>query len=149
MNSLLKVSEATSLALHAMVYLAAKSEGLISAGDIASELKVSEAHLAKVLQRLAKAGLVESTRGPKGGFKLGRSPHEIALIDVYKVIEGPIPHEECLLGTKVCNGNECIFEGLIGAVNEMFADHLKSKTLSHLTGVFAEKAGSYRNGKSK
>jgi len=70
MNSVLRISEAASLAMHAMMALAAQPEHRRSAQDLARQLDVSLAHLAKVLQRLAKAGYVASTRGPKGGFTL-------------------------------------------------------------------------------
>jgi Rrf2 family nitric oxide-sensitive transcriptional repressor len=63
MPTVLRMSDAASLALHGMVILAEAPERRVSARAIASELDASEAHLAKVLQRLARAGLVESVRG--------------------------------------------------------------------------------------
>ena len=63
---MIKISEASSLAIHAMVFLAAKPGEKLSTSYIASEIKVSEAHLSKVLQRLNKVGLVVSSRGPSG-----------------------------------------------------------------------------------
>ena len=58
MPTVLRISDAAALALHAMVMLAEAPERRMSAKAIASELDASQAHLAKVLQRLAKAGLV-------------------------------------------------------------------------------------------
>ena len=57
MPNVLKVSEAASLALHTTVLLAANSGELLSTREIASTLKMSAAHLSKVLQRLARHGL--------------------------------------------------------------------------------------------
>jgi Rrf2 family protein len=119
-----------------MAFLAARPEKVTSAGAIASALKISESHLAKVLQRLARAGLVKSTRGPNGGFRLDKNPEEIRLMDVYEVVEGPVPQNDCLFGKKVCGNGDCIFHGLLGTVCEMFADHLRNTTLSELTDVF-------------
>ena len=139
MLSTLRISEATSLAFHTMAFLAAKPEKITSAGKIASSLQISESHLAKVLQRLARAGLVKSTRGPNGGFKLEKKPEEIRLIDVYEVVEGPVPQNDCLYGRKVCSDRDCIFHGLLGTVCEMFANYLRNTTLSELTNVFRRK----------
>ncbi len=63
MANLLKISEAASLALHTMGYLAANDRRLVTTHQIGEVLRASEAHLAKVLQRLARVGLVDSTRG--------------------------------------------------------------------------------------
>jgi len=70
MSNILRISEAASIALHAMIILASKQEELVSVKDIASQLEISGNHLSKVLQRLVKAELVISIKGSKGGFKL-------------------------------------------------------------------------------
>jgi DNA-binding IscR family transcriptional regulator len=64
MSNILKISEAASLALHTTVILAANPNRLVSTKKLASQLHASEAHLSKVLQRLEKADIVNSTRGP-------------------------------------------------------------------------------------
>ncbi|MCF8044104.1 MAG: Rrf2 family transcriptional regulator, partial [Desulfarculaceae bacterium] len=74
MQQLLKISEAASLALHTMGLLASRPGEQVPTRELAARLKVSEAHLAKVMQRLGRAGLVRSQRGPKGGFALERNP---------------------------------------------------------------------------
>jgi Rrf2 family transcriptional regulator, nitric oxide-sensitive transcriptional repressor len=132
MSNVMKISEATSLALHTMVYLAGKPEKTVSVNEIAEILGISEAHLSKVLQRLSKAGLVESNRGPKGGFKLIKSPEEITLIKIYEVVEGPLQHSDCLYSTKICNNEECIFHGLLGTMGKMFRDYLTNTKLSEV-----------------
>jgi len=136
MSSTLKISEAASLALHTTVLLAANPDRLLSTGEIAHTLGVSEAHLAKVLQRLAHVGLVKSIRGPKGGFKLGRAGEKIALLDVYQAIEGPLGSGTCLLGKRVCRGKSCVLGGLLGAVNKQVRDYLSKTKLSELTHVY-------------
>jgi len=68
MSGVFKISEAGAIALHAASHLAAHQDQPCRAADIAAGFKVSTAHLEKVLQRLARAGLVTATRGPKGGL---------------------------------------------------------------------------------
>lgn len=136
MSNVLKISEATSLALHSMVLLAANPDSLISTREIASKLHVSEAHLSKVLQRLAKVGLVKSIRGPKGGFMLGRPAGEVTLVDVYESIEGPLVPSKCLLGTQICGGEKCILGGLLETVDKQVREYLAGTRLSELTSVY-------------
>ncbi len=136
MANLLKISEAASLALHTMVYLAANHRRLLTTHEIGEVLHVSEAHLAKVLQRLAKVGLVDSTRGPRGGFCLGRPAADISLLEVYETIDGPLGDSVCLLGTPICTGEECILGGLLETVNRQVGEYLASTTLADLTGVY-------------
>lgn len=132
MANMLKVSEAASLAMHTMVLLAKNPEHVVSTHEIAETLKVSEAHLSKVLQRLARAGLVESVRGPKGGFRCGKSVDGITLLDVYEAIEGRLISKTCLLGEPICDGAGCILGDLLGTVHRSIADYLAGTKLTSL-----------------
>ena len=136
LSSVLKVSDAASLGLHAMVYLAAGSRNGMSTRQIASELQVSEAHLSKVLQRLGKVGLVASTRGPKGGFTLGKKAEEITLLEVYEAIDGPLVPQRCLLGTRICGGERCIMGDLLETVDSEVKEYLATTRLFELTSVY-------------
>lgn len=122
-------SEAVSLALHSMVLLA-RSPSPLTVREVAERTKASFHHLAKVFQRLRKACLVASTRGPRGGFVLARPPEQITLLEVYEAIEGPIPERLCLLGEKSCPFKQCIFGGLLGEFSFRFREYLASHTLA-------------------
>jgi len=132
---MLKLSEAASLALHTMVLLAGIPDKQVSAREIASKLDVSEAHLAKVLQRLARRGLLNSVRGPKGGFSLARSYLNISLLDVYESVEGPLANVRCCRTTRVCNNKECIFGDLLEDVNKQVRNYLAETKLPDLAGI--------------
>lgn len=140
MPSVLKISEAASLALHTVAHLSAVDERPVSAREIASRLGVSEAHLSKVLQRLSKSGLVRSTRGPKGGFQLVRGGRDLSLLDVYEAIEGPVGSAECLLGKPVCAGN-CLLGDLLAEVTEQVRNRLSSARLEDLGDIFGGEDG--------
>lgn len=133
---MLRISTAASLALHAIILLAANCNRTLSTKKIAAKLRASEAHLSKVLQRLGKAGLVEATRGPKGGFCLARPGGDISLLEVYEAIEGPLQDSVCLLGEPVCQGEKCILGGLLETVNRQVREYLGGTTLSDLAGVY-------------
>lgn len=136
MANILRVSDAASLAMHAMVYLAAKPDGPVTAAEIAETLHASEAHLAKVFSRLAHEGLVISSRGPKGGFVLSKAAGKITLHDVYAAIEGRMADSECLLGKPVCHGGRCILGGLMASINEEVRSYLDRTVLSDLISVY-------------
>jgi Rrf2 family protein len=133
MNSILNISEAASLALHTMQHLASSPDRSITTRELAVLLQASEAHLAKVLQRLGKAGLIGSTRGPKGGFTLGPRGADVTLLEVYEAIDGKLASAGCLLGYSVCRGtNFCILGGLVDFLNRQVKDYLEGATLAAL-----------------
>ena len=136
MSSVLKISEAASLGLHTMALLAARPDEILPTRKIAEELGVSEAHLSKVLQRLTKVGLVNATRGARGGYSLGQPSGEVSLLEVYEAIDGPLRPTTCLLGHPKCNGSECILGDLVGDINHQFEEHLAGQKLSDLAGAF-------------
>jgi len=132
MSSLLKMSEACSLALHAMVFMAANPAKTYSTHEIAEKLQASEAHLSKVMQRLAKAELVNSERGPKGGFALAAAPETITLMNIFEVIEGPISNSHCLAGDPVCGRMKCIMGDMLNTVNNELKKYLSGTNLAML-----------------
>ena len=133
MADVVAVSEMLSLALHSMVLIALKGQEYVSVKEIAAATGASEAHLAKVLQRLTKAGLLRSIRGPKGGFALTKPPEDITMLDVYEVIEGPVVERKCPTGRPTCPFAACILGGVPQRLNKEFTDYLASKTLGDLS----------------
>jgi Rrf2 family protein len=138
---MLRISEAASLALHTMVLLPAGGEKRLSTREIAGRLRASEAHLAKVLQRLSKAGLVRSVRGRGGGYALARRRERISLLQVYEAIEGKLPRTKCLMGKPVCAGKMCVLGGLLETVDVWVRAYLSGTRLSQLDGVYGGEKG--------
>jgi Rrf2 family protein len=132
----LRISEAASLALHAMVSLAGDPLAHYSAGRLSRIICVSEAHLAKVLQRLAKAGLLVSVRGPKGGFRISRGADMITLLDVFEAIDGPYEPSECLMHDRTCGQMGCLFGDLLGDINRQVRDYLGGRSLEDVKWVY-------------
>ncbi|MCB2185712.1 MAG: Rrf2 family transcriptional regulator [Deltaproteobacteria bacterium] len=141
MRNIINISEAFSLALHTMACLASEPKQRRGTHEVALQLGVSEAHLAKVMRRLGRAGLVSSRRGPGGGFKLARPAATIRLMDVYKAVEGGWTSPGCLLGQPACEG-ECLMGGLLQELDRLAKEYLEDFTLDRAAPSF-EKGAMY------
>ena len=128
-----KLSDAANLAFHAMLILSGEKKGnQLSVYHLADHLGVSENHLAKVMQRLSKIGLVISRRGPKGGFTLGKPADQIRLLEIYEVMEGPLMPRLCMLENPVCDGKCCLLGDLLSTIHQQIHDHLSNTTLAQI-----------------
>lgn len=97
-------SAATKYAIRAVCHLAGCCDGApVQAREIAEALSIPYHFLSKILQDLARKGVLVSTKGPGGGFRLVRPPEETSLYDVISVVEGPLSDTECMLGLDRCS----------------------------------------------
>ena len=141
MTGLLRVSDAFGLAFHAVAALAAAPPGTpVSAPELARNFRVSEAHLAKVLQRLARLGLLESKRGPGGGFVLAKPADQVTLLDIHTAVDGPLDANTCLLAERLCQGGRCVMEQLLASVYSQVHERLANTRLSDLALLLSRKA---------
>lgn len=130
MSKVLNISEAASIAIHSMA-LIAQSKELLNAHEIAEITGFSKNHISKVLQQLVKNNLLNSTRGPKGGFEIKRKPEAISLMEIYKIIDGEIDlGTGCKMQCENCPFNNCIFGGLSEKFSREFSEYLRGKTLA-------------------
>ena len=84
----------TDYAVVLATHLAA-TDGAHPARDLALQTQIPEPTASKVLKKLARAGVVISQRGAKGGYALARRPEQIGVNEVIEAIEGPIAVTEC------------------------------------------------------
>lgn len=132
MKGILKVSDAVGIGIHTVIILASSPNQLFMNKEIASMLDVSENHLAKIFQRLAKDGIVKSLRGPKGGFRINENFEEFTLLQIYEAIDGPIITNNCLLSKQFCD-NGCLLGDFIISINRQITEYLSNTTLLELT----------------
>ncbi|HXX29116.1 MAG TPA: Rrf2 family transcriptional regulator [Myxococcaceae bacterium] len=106
----LQISRKIEYGLRAMVCLAAQPAGtVVPFREIARRMDVPQDFLAKILKTLVARGLVASTRGAHGGYRLTKPPREITFLDVIEAVEGPFvvslcgggAHESCRM-TRAC-----------------------------------------------
>jgi len=93
---MLKLSKKIDYGLIAMNYIAAGDDHTaVNTKRIADEYRIPVELLAKVLQRLAKQGLIVSQNGPKGGYILARPATDITVSEIIEAIEGPVMLTAC------------------------------------------------------
>ncbi len=96
---MLTLTRKTDYALIALSHLAWNPGRVVSAREIASKYKVPLALLMNLLKQCAAQGLVESVRGARGGYRLGKPAEKIALVELVEAIEGPLRLSSCRPGT--------------------------------------------------
>ena len=128
--NLVHVSEAASLALHSLALIAKNQPLRMSVKVLAKELNASQAHLAKVFQKLSKAGLVKSVRGPAGGFELNKPAEEITFLEIYEIIEGKVKLGGCPFDKTHCAFQTCIFGNQLNRISADIYNSFKKMKLS-------------------
>ena len=130
-----KLSKKADYALIAVRHLAAhRSEVSLSASDIAEVYGISAPLLAKVLQRLAKNGLVTARHGSTGGYQLARHPELISALDVINAVDGPVVITSCVTNHGNCDqSSTCTIREPLRRVNDSIAQVLRSVTISQMT----------------
>jgi len=114
------------LALH-------QGEGPVLLRDIAQRQQISLQYLEHLITPLITAGMVVSTRGPRGGVWLARPPEEIRLSEVIQLLEGSIAPVECLNNPEICNRSEsCATRDIWGELKKAMNGVLESTTLQDL-----------------
>jgi Rrf2 family protein len=92
----MKLSDGVEQAIHCVGMLSGLSEGgVLSAAALAEFHGVSTSYLLKHLQALSGAGIVATMPGPKGGYRLAKTPDRISLLDIVLAVEGPAPAFRC------------------------------------------------------
>lgn len=126
---MITISEAAKLGVHATGVVAG-AERRLSVRELAEHLCVSRSHLAKVMQRLVGAGLLDSVRGARGGFRLTRSADSLSLLEIVEALDGHIPSTECLFDRPVCAEGPCVLGQLLGSVTSELRERLASITVA-------------------
>jgi Rrf2 family protein len=127
MVGILNISEGSTIGLHAAVHLSKGSGEPITTKEAADAMKVSAAHLSKILQRLARAGVVKAVRGPRGGYLLNRPLAEIRLRDVFEAIEGPLKLSDCLMARPCCGKDGCMLGDMLIEINRQVVQHFERR----------------------
>jgi Rrf2 family iron-sulfur cluster assembly transcriptional regulator len=127
------LSNTTRYALRALIYLAINNEDgkkKIGIKRIAKDINIPSPFLGKILQTLAKQKILDSTKGPNGGFSISKQMQKITLYEVIKIIDGNDLFDKCLISKKLCNEHEepfCLlhyhYQAIRTNIINMFSKH--------------------------
>jgi len=130
-----KLSKKADYGLIAMKHLANhRQEHACSASEIAVEYGISATLMAKVLQKLARQGLVAAKHGSTGGYQLARQADKISALEVLTAIDGPVLITSCVTSHGNCDATErCSVKEPLQRVNESILNVLSMVTIAHLS----------------
>jgi len=131
---MLKLTKKADYGLMAMKHLAEHSpDGSCSAKDISAAYGIPQEALAKILQRLAKAGLLHSQHGINGGYTLARESNRISAFEVIQAIDGPLFITSCITVRGECDQTDrCTIREPLRKVNQSIEEVLRRITISQM-----------------
>jgi Rrf2 family protein len=129
MPKVINFSNAMTIGMHSLIILAREKKPM-NAIQLAGRIGSTKFHVAKVLQRLVKDGILSSMRGPTGGFNLMRDPSEITVFDIYRSIEGEIDYDECTHTNPITPIDKCIRETIVKKMTVDFVNYMKDHTVA-------------------
>ena len=100
---MLRMSKLTDYGTVVLAHLAKDDSACVSAADVANASGIALPTVSKILKSLAKSGLVQSTRGAHGGYRLSRSAKQISAAEVIDALEGPVSITECSASDSHCD----------------------------------------------
>jgi Rrf2 family protein len=122
-----------------MVYLAQLSPNDRAAtGKIAQEKNIPPSFLAKIVSQLSVAGLLQTSRGARGGVSLAKPAESISLLDVVEAIDGPILLNDCVAEISSCNyDDDCPLKPVWCDAQKMLVEHLAKANFAELSQATA------------
>lgn len=132
MGNFIHLSDSSKIALHAMLHLAAVGSRALTQQEIAVAFDFSKAHLAKVMQQLRRAGLVDSIRGPSGGFVLARSAANITMLEIHSAVQRVDTPVACVLSHPRCAKRCCQFGTIVERMEREIIDYMGRTALAEL-----------------
>ena len=127
------LSQTAEHALRAVLYLAQREDELVRVGDIAEALSIPRNYLSKILHLLAREGVLASTRGKAGGFRLAVPAQRLSLISILEHFDRFDDRRQCLLGRPTCSDRTaCAAHSKWKGTAEQVAGFFRDTTVSDL-----------------
>ncbi|GIO27412.1 Rrf2 family transcriptional regulator [Ornithinibacillus bavariensis] len=125
----MKYSKATNYALHILLHLAvATPNQRVGVQQLAEQQDISPTYLSKILTKLVKAGMIESSTGANGGYKLKPDWESISFLDVIHAIEG----SASLFGGCLNDNPDCLIQKVMISAEEKMEEELRQHKISDL-----------------
>ena len=136
---MLRISKLTDYAIIVLGYMAREPARIYAATDLSDAVGVAVPTVSKILKALARAEVLKSIRGAKGGYRLLSSPENISVAAVINALEGPIALTECGLEHDPCRQSaHCQTRSNWAVINRAIQTALESVTLSDMAVPMAK-----------
>ena len=124
----------TDYAIRVLGIMANDIEATYTAEGLSKALRIPHTFLRSIMQKLQKGGLLTSTKGKGGGFKLAKMPAEIVLLDVVNIFQGGVSLRRCTYKGRHCaREHYCIVKAEFEKYEEYIATNLKGVTIQKLS----------------
>ena len=130
----MQITKQADYALRAMMYLAKIDDNTRSStSQIAREQQIPSSFLAKIISQLSIAGLINTSRGARGGVTLARKPEEISVLEVVEAIDGPIVINDCTISPSSCPfGEDCPLQPIWCDAQSQLVEKLRTTTFASI-----------------
>jgi len=144
-------SRSSEYAIRAFVHLAQVPDGRYAmVKNIAESEDIPTHFLAKILQQLARKGLLRSSKGPTGGFALRVDAGDIRLLDIVEALDGLVPYQQCASGLSECNDDmPCSMHDSWVALRSRIMDYLGKNSIADLAKALEQKKKSLAVSKAR
>lgn len=139
------LSNSCRYGIRAVIYLASRYPEKVNIGikEISADLQLPMPFLAKILQLLAKHKVLNSIKGPNGGFSLMKKPESITLLDIVKIIDGEALFRNCIIHDGTCaevkkNRKACPVHNDYSGIRAGLIRLFKNKTIADLAKTAKE-----------
>lgn len=133
----MQITRQADYAIRAVLYISKLGENQRAAtSHIAQEQHIPPSFLAKIISQLSIAGLLQTSRGARGGVMLARSPELITLLDVVESIDGPIALNECVNDGNACTfGDDCPLRSIWCDAQDELVQRLRSTNFAQFAAT--------------
>lgn len=131
---MIRITRQTDYGIVLLTHMAGHQERRYNATELAAEAHLPLPMVAKILKLLTREALLESHRGTKGGYSLGRPPEEISMAEIISALEGPIAITECIDESSGCTHQPiCRVHSNWQRINEALRTALDGISLAEMT----------------
>jgi Rrf2 family protein len=138
----MQITRQADYAMRAVAYLSNLGPDRRAAtSQIAEDQKIPPSFLAKIVSQLSVAGLLQTSRGARGGVSLARSPDEISFLEVVEAIDGPILLNECVADESACTfGDTCTLRPVFCDAQADLVNRLDATSFGSITETNGKEA---------
>ncbi len=120
-------------AARALVFMARANKPTVSVAEMSGKVGVAGPFLRKIMQKLAKAGVVHAVKGKGGGFAMARRPEAVTLRRLIDVLQGPLKLNDCVFRQRICQNHAgCVLRHKIAGMEQRLLAEVEAVTVRDL-----------------